>query len=244
MKDILIKYHLFIFPIKIRRSAPEHWRELTRRQFLAVVRLFSSEKNSEIDVLQNIYYINRFIINRLSGFEIFVMFNILDFLNQLSPCSRFLIPNINEYCSPKPRLEGMSFGQFMYADTYFMDYLDNQEPESLNKFMASLYLKANEEFSEKSIEATAKVMEKQGAIIKEAVLLNYRLIKEFLIEAHPVLFTRSKNAEEVVVKRKFSWLNVYDGLVGDDIINRDKYAAMPVQEVFRYLSKKLKKNAR
>jgi hypothetical protein len=41
-----------------------------------------------------------------------------------------------------------------------------------------------------------------------------------------------------------NWVKVYESLVGDDIVNQDKYSALPVHTVFRYLTTKLKENGR
>ena len=40
------------------------------------------------------------------------------------------------------------------------------------------------------------------------------------------------------------WVKIFDNLVSDDLVNADKYAAMPVHTVFRYITRKIKENAK
>jgi len=53
--------------------------------------------------------------------------------------------------SPKPKLAGMNFGQFIFADAYYNTWLANKDDETLNKFIASLYIFDDEEFKEAAI---------------------------------------------------------------------------------------------
>ena len=38
------------------------------------------------------------------------------------------------------------------------------------------------------------------------------------------------------------WIKVFDSIVGDDIINSERYATMPVHNVFRYITRKIKED--
>jgi len=45
----------------------------------------------------------------------------------------------------------MNFGQFIFADAYYNTWLANKDDETLNKFIASLYIFDDEEFKEAAI---------------------------------------------------------------------------------------------
>jgi hypothetical protein len=45
-------------------------------------------------------------------------------------------------------------------------------------------------------------------------------------------------------RRQSPWIKVFDGLVGDDLINRDRYAELPVHTVLRFMTEKSKERMR
>jgi len=50
--------------------------------------------------------------------------------------------------------------------------------------------------------------------------------------------------EDVKKVKQSGWLKLFESLVGEDLINRDRYAELPVNTVFRHLTTKYKENAK
>ena len=247
MKDIKIEYKLLGFiPLRWKRTIPERWDEVTPEQLITLSKLYLNEIDDG-QMISLFYRIPRYIAWRMPPFYTFLLTTELDFITDFKPCNRFMIKRFAGMESPKPRLEGMNFGQFIFADTYFEEYADSVNPESLHKFIASLYTPPKKAFSDKQIPNLAKKVALQDESEIQAIVINYRLIREWLMEAYPVIFSKGKEKEgtkEPVKRNKQGWLDVLDSLVDDDIVNFDKYAQMPLHNVLRYMSKKIKENAK
>jgi hypothetical protein len=140
----------------------------------------------------------------------------------------------------------MSFGQFIFADTHFGNWHEKQEPAEAALFLASLYLPKNTKFSEDITEKNAKIFSRANMETAGAVTLNYRLIKEWLANAYPLVFQAgepgSGNQEPSKPRDQNAWIKIFESMVGDEIINHDSWADMPIHTVLRYMNRKIKEN--
>ncbi len=177
----------------------------------------------------------------------------LDFMKDFKPFYSFVIREIKGLTSPRPSLEGMSFAQFMFTDTYNEIAVTADDNSQLNKFIACLYLPEGKAFDDQLIQDRADYVE--IFILPEektAINLNYRLVKEWLCNQYPLIFNKPSDDHEeslpsntaVDRNRGSNWVKLYESLVGDDIVNQDKYAALPLHTIFRYLTQKIKENGR
>jgi hypothetical protein len=96
-------------------------------------------------------------LNKMSDFEHYKLMEIFAFIGNQKPYHKFIIrnPSISHYpvlYAPSPMLKGVTFGQFIFADTYFANYQQSGDETDLNKFIASLYLGKNEKFDERLIQ--------------------------------------------------------------------------------------------
>jgi hypothetical protein len=248
MKSVQLQYKTLGITRKISAVLPERWDELTADQLVLIASNYISTVD-ETEMLSGLLRITKSIASILDDFQRFCIALELDFMDDFKPHYTFIIRKLNGLNAPRPRLEGMSFGQFMFVDTYYEVSIMSDDSGQLDKFIACLYLPEGKQFSEKLIEDRAdyvKMFFKPEE--KTAVSLNYRLVKEWICERYPLLF-RKQVAEPVQNKKEklergSNWVKVYESLVGDDIVNQDKYAALPVHTVFRYLTQKLKENGR
>lgn len=246
MKTIELHYQIFGITRKISALLPERWDELTAAQLMLIARNYITTED-ETKILCGILGIKKSISAMLDDFQRFYIGLELDFMDDFKPHYAFIILKLNGLNAPRPRLEGMSFGQFMFVDTYYEVAITSEDPEQLNKFIACLYLPDGKPFREHLIEDRAAYVNlffKPEE--KTAISLNYRLVKEWICERYPLLF-RKPIAEAVADQNRSqgnNWVKVYESLVGDDIVNQDKYSALPVHTVFRYLTTKLKENGR
>ena len=263
MKQISLQYQLLGFKYNISTSLPESWSELTPKQLIAVAKNHSVDANETL-LLAALLGIKEKHARRMDDYQRFCIARELKFMQDFKPMYSFIIRAIKGLSAPRPRLEGMSFGQFMYVDTYHEVAVMADDPAKLNKFVACLYLPDGESsnlyrpdnndvsFNEKLIQDRADHV----ALFllpeeKTAISLNYRLVKEWICKQYPLLFQvppqdRQDNEQthSTEKKRGSDWVKVYESLVGEDIVNQQKYAELPVHTVFRFLTQKLKENAR
>ena len=246
MKSIELQYKTLGITRKISALLPERWDELTADQLVLISRNYITPVE-EAEMLCGILGIKKSIAARLDNFQRFCIALELDFMDDFKPHYAFVIRKLNGLNAPRPRLEGMSFGQFMFVDSYYEVAITSEDPEHLKKFIACLYLPEGKPFSEQLIEDRAdyvKLFFKPEE--KTAISLNYRLVKEWICERYPLLFRKpiSEAVAEQSRSQGSNWVKVYESLVGDDIVNQDKYSALPVHTVFRYLTTKLKENGK
>lgn len=248
MKSVRLQYKTLGITRKISALLPERWDELTTNQLVLISRNYITTVD-ETEILCGMLGIKKSIAARLDDFQRFCIAMELDFMDNFKPHYAFVIRKLNGLNAPRPRLEGMCFGQFMFVDTYYEVSIMSDDSGQLDKFIACLYLPEGEQFSEKLIEDRADFVKLFFKLEeKTAISLNYRLVKEWICERYPLLF-RKPVAEPVQTKRVnqekgSNWVKVYESLVGDDIVNQDKYSALPVHTVFRYLTTKLKENGK
>ena len=248
MKQISLQYKQFGIQRKISATFPERWDELTPAQLIAV-----SYNNAgdipETEMLAYFLGIKKNIAVLLDDYQRYCIAVELDFMKDFKPFYSFVIRNIKGLTSPRPRLEGMSFAQFIFADTYNEIAITADDNSQLNKFIACLYLPEGKAFDEQLIQGRADYV---GLFFlpeeKTAINLNYRLVKEWLCNQYPLIFVKPSDdlAEESEAERSrgSNWVKLYESIVGDDIVNQDKYAALPLHTIFRYLTQKIKENGR
>jgi hypothetical protein len=137
--------------------------------------------------------------------------------------------------APGDRMHGMTFGQFIFVDAYFND----NDPGSADKFISHLYLPKGEKFNEENCLARAKnlIIDEET---KEAIMYNYGMFYGYLEIAYPLLFS-SGNSDGSGKYDPRGWLKVYERVVGDDIVNSETYANMPLHTMFRFLTDNIKK---
>ena len=87
--------------------------------------------------------------------------------------------------------------------------------------------------------------------IRQAIVLNFQLIHEWLALAYPLIFQKREemsNDAGTDRTRSFSdqspWIKVFQNFVGDDILHDEAWAAKPVNTIFAYMTRKYKENAR
>jgi hypothetical protein len=251
MKQISIQYRKLGINLTINTTLPERWSELTAEQLIAVAKNHSVGI-SEMVLLATMLGVKQNIAEKLTDYQRYSIAVELEFMQDFKPLYLFMIPSIKGLNAPRPRLEGMSFAQFMYVDTYFEVSVLTDDNSQLAKFIGCLYLPDGKPFDEKLIQERAEyVILFFRPEEKTAISLNYRLVKEWLCSQYPLLFQApvpetSDLKQNLVAERSRNseWVKVYESLVGDDIVNQDKYAELPLHTVFRYLTTKIKENAR
>ena len=144
--------------------------------------------------------------------------------------------------APQCKLKFFPFGAFMFTDTYFQNYLNSGDVEDLNKMVMSFYHLQGEKFDEISIEKYCSLANTIDVNIRRAICLNYSMIKTWLTNVYTYVFLKETNPDKKIIKTSEagSWIDVYDNLVGDDLINNEKYSNLPTHIVLKYLNKKIR----
>ncbi|MBA4411154.1 MAG: hypothetical protein Q8S54_01560 [Bacteroidota bacterium] len=260
------------FTRKVDSNVPQNWGDVTQEQLIAIACLYKSAI-SDIAFLKVISGLKKRILNKLSDYERYKLMEIFEFVGDQKPYHKFIIRRIElrwlrslslskwskpgfTLCAPEGKLKGITFGQFIFADTYFANYQQSNDEPDLNKFIASLYLRKDEPFDEKRIQSRHFQIGKIDKNIREAIVLNYQLMHEWLALAYPLIFHTAVELTTIPtvsdddiavpeVKRDPNiWIKVFQNFVGDDIIHDEVWAAKPVNTIFAYMTRKYKENAR
>ena len=240
---------------KVNSNVPQNWGDVTQAQLIAIACLYKSSI-SDLDFLKAMAGLKKGIVSKLSDFEHFKLMEIFAFIGDQKPHHEFIIRklSISHYpvlYAPSSMLKGVTFGQFIFADTYFANYQQSGNETELNKFIASLYIDKNEKFEERLIQERFESIGKLEINIRQAIILNYQLIHEWLALAYQLIF--QKQSETInddskgrahPVSDGSSWIKVFQNFVGDDIIHDEVWAAKPVNTIFAYMTRKYKENAR
>lgn len=276
MQQITIQYRPFLHPLKrtISGSFPDKVEELNAAQLEAVASLVGGTIGDD-NFLARMTGIKQRIIRRLAPFYKFRLLELFTVFNDLTPHNQFIIDKIQcrntTFTAPAPKLKGVTFGQFIFAESLFATWLETKNTADLHRFVAALYLPAGEPvFTEDVIDKNAALLATAPVEVMEAVAINYRMIHLWLSNAYPIVFpedeSQSANDSPPVSGgvpegggghdpaavpaagggnssgTSTTWLKIFRNLVGDDLVNEDKYAKLPVNNVLRFLSEKIKQN--
>jgi hypothetical protein len=221
---------------KVELAHPENWGELTGEQLILASGILKVALSDD-RVIQVMTSLPKKVIRRLSPYQKLCICELLIFLNDFTPYHEFIIEKITFLSRPKPRLKDEYFGTFIFAEAHFARYEKSGDSKDLDKMIACYY--RTRAFREEDIDINAHALRKVDPTIKEAVYLNYILIREYLAKTYPHVFTPSADPDQ---KQNSSWLDVFDAIVGEDLVQQDNYAKLPLSTVLRFLDKQIVKN--
>jgi hypothetical protein len=272
MKKITLKYRLrrwLPFQKKLETVVPSSWEDLSGRQLVAMIAL-EQKRISELEFIHQMTGIRVKILRRFSEFQLYKLAESFEFLSENKAFHRFIVDRIvvstggfnrQVLLAPQPKLKAVTFGQFIFADTYFLNYQAGKREDDLNKFIAALYLQANEKFEERLIQERFVKIGKLELCIRLAIALNYQLIHEWLSLAYPLIFQKreeiagpvdspdSQDASQAgnilsPIQDTNIWIKIFQNFVGDDILNDEQWAGKPINTILTYMTRKYKENAR
>ena len=244
-----IKIYYRPFPLiryqkQVTVNCPDSFSELSPKQFIAIANLLRGII-TEIQFLRILTGIPKRVMRLLTPFDKYKLSELTQPFFELRPYHEFFLKYIasGDLLCPKNKLKNISFSQFIFADSYFSSYSQNNDPDDLYKLIASLYLPQGRIFDEKVIDENLHLAKKTDAETLQAIAINYQLIREWLALAYPLIFSKEDNKpSKVTPAASTNWVKVFDALVGDDIVNHDKYADMPLHTAFRYMTSRIKDN--
>ncbi len=216
---------------------PVSWVELSGEQMVIVSRILQGTV-SDNKVVRSMLGVSRKVARRLTSYQKYNLMSLLSFINHYNAHHTFVIPEVNGFSAPEPRLKDEPFAAFLFAEHYFDRYMRSSSLEDLCRFVACWY--RNGEFSEKDLESRSRILMKADRNTLDAISLNYHLIREWLADSYPAVFAYSDPDQKP--KTEATWLDVLDAIVGEDIIHHDDYASLPVNTVLRFLNTRIKES--
>ena len=248
MIAITIEYPFLFFKRKLLVKAPTSWDELTERQFIAISRTINGAE-PDFRFLSLLTGISQNLLKKLHPFHLLKLSEGIEFVVKAGNFhSSFIIREIpgTGFVCPKPKLSNMTFGQFIFVDSHYSEWKTTKNEKSLNSLVASLYFLPGEKFDNETIADRVCMIENTGIDIRKAIAFNYSLIMMWLVGCYPLIFQTSGEhvGENCIRPKQSGWLKLFESLVGEDLINRDRYAEIPINTVLRYLTTKYKENAR
>jgi hypothetical protein len=248
MIDIAIEYqYLFFFRRKATGQLPTSWSELSERQFIAISKVINGAAPDR-HFLALLTGVKNKLIGLLSPYELKVVTDGIDFISTAGNSHfNFFIRQIKgtKFTSPRIKLDAMTFGQFIFADAHYNDWMATKKEDSLNHFVSYLYLLPGENFDK---ERCKNRIEEVAAIpidTRKAIAFNYGLVMVWLQKAYPLIFQETKEERKTKplnTSGQSPWVKIFESLVGDDLINADRWAILPLHNIFRYMTDKFKEN--
>ena len=267
MKRITVEYRKFWRTRHRELSLPERWDELTGRQFVMAVRLWLGTV-TQAQFLMGVFGFRESELRRMDDYQKWVLLHAVDWMQDLKrPHNAFFLRQLpgSDLTAPGPRLKGCTLQQYMTVDTFFSQYLIAAEKggqfvqEKLDDFIAALYKKENEVFSMTEgaamnlrpeeirlvvLEDHLRVVRGLDECMKQAIVMNYVLIRSWLCRAFPHLFPETEQDDIPTNKPKVpkptNWLQVFDAFVGDNIADMEKYQAMQATDAFRVMNRRIR----
>lgn len=230
----------------INTTHAENWEELKPSQFIALVRAIHGEI-SEDDLLIEMLDIQHKYVKDLDAIQRYHLGISLEFIQSRAPFKHFVIPCDQGLWAPEDGLRDVTFGEFMFTDTFYSNYQQSNADDDMLKLVACLYVQHNKDGERVRFKGKVNTHAAKNIhpLKRKAIAMNYDLIRSWLEESYPEVFppARSPISNKKETKQKSNgWIDVFDSIVGDDLINSDKYFEKPCTEILRYMNKKIKEN--
>lgn len=231
---------------KIDRQIPARWGELSPEQIIFIApRLLIPRMNirqAKDEILAHLLNIKRRHLRRLNISQMNGLHQSIDFLYQEIDLICNPLPELRHrrvrYQGPGDKLKDMKFGQFMYADTFYLKYMKSRNIVDLNMLMATLYYK--DRFDPTEIELLASRFAGVSQDKKLAVLLYFTGSRLHINRKFPVLFPQAEEGEVKSKKKSaFGWGGVLVSMVGDSPAEKDRIEQLDLYFALTYLQEQL-----
>lgn len=247
MKHIKITYKREVY----ERDIPTKWAELDADGLLLAARLWSGgiERGT---LIARFFGLPDDVVTTLDSYLVYCLTQLTDWMQRLDDnVATFIIDTLpgTIYRSPGPRLGGCTLEQFMIADSNFQRYAVDQDPDRLTAFIAALYHAPRR--ADDDLDLKTSAIEQLGEDVRQAVFLNFILIRRWLSRSYPYLFPPSTdNADDDDTpkgkKRKkpqtTDWLAIFDAFMGDDVAFIERYKRMAALDAFRLMNRRIRQS--
>lgn len=239
MKKIFIGTRNFLFPGK--------WNELTAEQLLYIAELLSADLSKQEIVVMLTVYFSGLSIKELQQFNPAIFIELehqYDFIFKDVKIHKNLFHEIKvrlkKFYGYDDALANMTYEQFIiFAETYFMAYIQSSEQRYLDLLIASLYTRRKNEFIPDQIKENAEKLKHLSNAYKVAIFLNYQGNRSYLASRFPKLFASQKNTKN---KNDLNFIEVIELLNNGDVSKNNEIKKINIYEVFTRLTNLIKEN--
>lgn len=246
MKDVQIA--------DVRRQLPENWRELTRRQLLAIVPLLFQPIGAVPMQVQLLCLLLKLPVGLwfgLTDFQIADHLRLVRWLTEPSKLTRQLLPVLGPWWArlvgPGDWLAGVSVWEFANAEAQLQKWVKAQGEADLNRLVAVLYRPrrwfwwlhrlspsytgdSRQVFNEKRVAARAERVAKLPLAHRHAVLLYYLGCRAQLEQNYHHVF----DGDEGNAKDPNPWLTLIGRLPNDKFGTLDQIGLRPLHTVLLF----------
>lgn len=192
---------------------PSSWEELSNRQLTYAVKMLSSYPLFEAQ-LRIIFYLMPYfwkgVFKNCNDIERNALRLEFDFLTESPVFEKWLFSKIwigfNIYHGPGDLFGNLNVRQFARANFYLNKYSQSEDEIFLNKFLACIFLRNGDVFSDKLLQEYYPKFSRLSKVKKQAIALNFTAVREFVLGQLENAFEKS---EEKSKADKYGW----DGMI-------------------------------
>ena len=244
------------------------WDELTRGQLGEVVQVLYGPEQfwpARLRLLSIVSGAPLAQLIELPEVQVKQLYPLTDFLfsedhqltRQLVPELRVPAPKPLRLLGPGDSLQGVQFGEFIFADTYFCLYAKRQSAEALDHFLAALYRPmragkglrpghpdwsgdARERFNEHNVGYFARYMNQVPDVDRLSILLWYRGCRQQLVSEYPDVFDVATEAGPGRRAESADWGRVLRQLSGGALGALDQTAGQHLRTILAEMNDRAK----
>lgn len=257
----MAKIKLQIDKKTIKATHPLNWDEVTSRDFVSIAKYINGDIQDPVrrivlflDLLELSKKQRR---NLPEGDDQLTdaMLTMGQFLSETPP-DKWFIPfvriGLKKYYSPRPTLSGTTFNEFLYIDTYFQQFHEDQSGEHLWRMASILYRPKGQKaddvripFNEAKHNLFSEKWKRVNGYIIEAIYFNYRIVRNHIEDLYPALFPKNEE-EKPEDDMKLApidpvWLTSLEAICDGDLDKMNKYGADEMHNVLRLMDRSLTK---
>jgi hypothetical protein len=233
------------------RDIPTSWAELDADGMQLAAQLWSGGIHSD-ELLSRFFGVPLSVVHALDSYFVYCLTQLTSWMRRLDDSvDDFKIAVLPDtaYLAPTPRLGGCTLEQFMLADTHFQRYAITADPDHLTLFIAALYHAPRRR--DDDMDAKVNAVEHLPDTVRQAIFLNFILIRRWLSRSYPYLFPPPDNEQpdtddEPQAKHKkprpTDWLAIFDAFMGDDVAFIERYKRMAAIDAFRLMNRRIKQS--
>jgi hypothetical protein len=234
----------------IHIDTAECWDELSREQFIEVVRNLTTIADGTIsdDLLRVLLGIDNSLFKLIPPVQRYYLKETFSFLQEKPEIETLLIQSFEidgiTYVGYQPKFSNTTWEEFIFADQYFMknDY---------TSAIAVLFREKKENYDEQSdiripfavygMPKRLKALQKLNVNVIAAIALNYRCLREkHIAEKYSQVFSYKASSESS--EESFSWLNVHRNILSENFFEEDKFYKSFVHAVLHRMNYVLEEN--
>jgi hypothetical protein len=243
------------FPEKLGECSPAQFVEISKMAGIA-----DPSFEDKVLLLSRIINIPRWAFRKLTAEQLEMFLVDAYLLSTDTLTDKWFIKSIkiknNILYGPNDQWMNLCFGEFIYADTAFICYMQKPDNNFLNKLIAALYRPMfytkmydpystgdhRQPYNEYLIEDLSKAIERVAPLVKNAILYNYSIMRKQIEKMYPNVFPKSTEKEsKSKSKHTGSWTTIVLN-IAPNVINVKDVEQLPMHLVLTDLDEKIKRD--